>query len=110
MNPDGYSPEVKWFDGRKIEGVLEEFKLTAKSSRRSPESFWHWFMQVKAYLLGLNHNRIDSNDHRFARIFVLFKSGDYRDEAIEAYCWWMEFTALELDDNWRVMKSWMEEQ
>lgn len=112
LNPDGYTPEDTWLagTGTKLVPILEEFKLTDKSSNHPPETFWYWLMQMKIYLAGLEE--LFGQEHRWARLWVCHARGGYRDgdDREQAYCWWVEFTRAEIEDNRKVMVKWLDEQ
>ena len=117
-NADGYSPVVTWEGKGDSNGlmvpVLEEFKFTKQSSNKGPDHTAHtkWRMQVKAYLKMLQE--VHGSEHRWARIWVCFVNDDYKfgGDGPEPYvaCWWFEFTQQEIDDNWKVMVSWLNRQ
>ena len=117
-NADGYSPVVTWEGKGDSNGlmvpVVEEFKFTKQSSNKGPDHTAHtkWRMQVKAYLKMLQE--VHGSEHRWARIWVCFVNDDYKfgGDGPEPYvaCWWFEFTQKEIDDNWKVMTSWLSRQ
>lgn len=117
-NADGYSPEVKWEGKGESNGlvvpVLEEFKFTKQSSRKGPDHPAHtkWRMQVKTYLKMLQE--VHGVEHRWARLWACFVNDDYKygSDGPEPYvaCWWFEFTQKEIDDNWKVMTTWLSRQ
>lgn len=121
-NADGYSPEVVW-SGREGEGsstgklvpVLEEFKYTKQTSNKGPEHNAHfkWRAQIKTYLKMLEI--VEGVEHRWARLYACFANDDYKygsKDGPEPYvcCWWFEFTRKEIDDNWRMLTSWLGKQ
>lgn len=79
------------------DGVLAEYKVCWKSSNRSIESFFKYWLQIKSYcwMLGLNK----------ARLYVFFVNGTYKPPLPIIKAWEAEFTTPELRDNWRVIKE-----
>lgn len=122
-NVDGYSPEAVW-EGKQVEGaakaglilpVLEEFKFTKKTSNKGPEHKAHfgWRCQIKTYLKMLELEY--GGEHRWARLWACFVNDDYKyggGDGPEPYvaCWWFEFTQKEIDDNWRMLITWLSKQ
>jgi hypothetical protein len=93
-------------DGLNLQGHLEEWKLTWKSSRRVETdgidgAFPRWFWQMKSYCLGLGTN--------VAILRVFFVNGNYGwlkgkgDSGPEERSWKFTFTERELLDNWNML-------
>lgn len=85
-----------------VDLVLCEFKCTWMSARHklSSHKFWHWMVQVKAYLRVLGLTR--------ARIYVLFVDGDYNPRRRIPKAWEVEFTRREIEENWSMLEREME--
>jgi hypothetical protein len=86
-----------------LDRCVEEWKCTWMSSRLPLEDdkFWHYWVQLKAYLKLVGYRK--------GRLRVLHLNGDYsRDgqgpcpvfRCVEA-----EFTQVEIDENWAMLKS-----
>ncbi len=99
MSPDGINLE---------EESVEEYKCTWASSftRKIDDDFFaHWIWQTKAYCYGVGME---------ATIFrVLFINGDYRGSGPVVKTWRVEFTELEIEENWEMLcnaarsKGWL---
>lgn len=87
MTPDGYC----------VDGILEEWKCTFKSSGNdiAGEKFRRWWWQIKSYCRAVGVNR--------ARLRVLFVMGDWRGSGPQWKGWEAEFTDRELEENWSMV-------
>jgi len=85
-SPDGITV------GEDGEFVVEEYKCTTVSSRKSPEDVWVWKMQVMGYCY------VVGADAAVFRVFYLM--GDYKNLKPEYKVWRCEFTQAELADAW----------
>lgn len=85
--------------------IVHEVKLTWKSTNTvgNIEAQWMWLAQIKAYCKGLNT--------RFAFIHVYFVNGDYKYPLRPLMkIWEIEFTQDEIEENWDLLRSYMEER
>lgn len=75
--------------------VVSEFKFTWKTERRFDD--WMWMCQIKAYckLVGT----------RFAKLHVMFVNSDYKPPIPSYRVWALEFTQLEIEENWRMLRT-----
>ena len=75
--------------------VLEEFKCTWTSSKKSVEDRWQWWTQIKAYchVLGLCR----------ARLRVLYINGNWSPPIPRVRMYEAGFTPQELDENWQML-------
>lgn len=82
---------------------LEEYKLTYMSSNAhiSDRRFWHWHVQIKAYLWMLLHHR--ENYKAECRLFACHLRGDYRGTRLKVVPWRLRYDVAELRDNWRML-------
>jgi hypothetical protein len=81
-----------------LDGVLEEWKCTWKSSRKAADlegNFREWFWQIKSYLKVLGFT--------VCRLRVFFVNGDYKDSGPQVKCFELTFTQRELDENWHML-------
>lgn len=79
-------------------GHLEEWKCTWRSSRRAENldaEFIEWMWQIKAYLKAVGY--------LICILRVFFVNGDYRDSGPKIMCWRLEFSQIELDENWMMI-------
>lgn len=90
MNPDRYDT---------VEDRLEEWKCTWYSRKKAwnpgefRDFFWWWIMQAQAYCRVLKVKQV---------VFrVLFINGDYSPPRPQPRQWLIEFSAEELNDNWK---------
>lgn len=88
------------------EWALDEFKATWRSSSRPLDpDFWSWLVQMKAYCKMLQMSR--------AYLSVFWVCGDYRESGPFTQQFRIEFSQLEIDDNWDMLlnhakgKGWM---
>lgn len=100
MSPDGVEvPHDGSFDFDLGTGIIDEFKLTWKSSRKPIEQQKMWLMQVKAYCKAL--------PTLCARLHVVWVNGDYdykRPGMPPQYrVYHLQFTQEELDANWQML-------
>ena len=81
--------------------VDEEYKLTWRSSRKTPPDIWYWMTQFKAYcyLLGTTTTIVK----------VLYVMGDYRGSGPTFNEWRGTFSEYEIYDNWQMLKLNKEE-
>jgi len=77
-------------DGVTDDGVIEEYKCTAKSSNTSPTDMWRWMMQVKGYC------KMAGTTKCVFRILHLSFVPVYK-------VWELTFTQRELDENWEAI-------
>lgn len=81
-----------------VDWTVEEFKATWRSSRRPLDpDFWHWLVQIKSYCTLLRATQ--------ARLRIFYVNGDYRESGPQYKCYRLEFTELELEDNWDMLKN-----
>lgn len=91
---DGIHGTPDWLDA--ADWCLEEFKCTWRSSSRPLDpDFWHWLVQIKAYCKMLTC--------QWARLRVFYVNGDYRESGPQYRPYRLEFTKLEIDDNWKML-------
>lgn len=80
---------------------LEEWKANWSSCRKGDDldkNFWRWLVQMKAYCFILGTV--------YARLRVVFMVGDWRDNISPTpRMWEFEFTPLELEENWAMLKG-----
>lgn len=118
-NPDGETEEVLWKpEGHKASGLIvdctEEFKLSKMSSRHRPETHWKFHTQVKTYLKMKSEEQGKQRTH--ARLYANFVNDDYagfgKGGSPDCYvaCWWIEYDWQEIEDNWKVLVSWLAQQ
>jgi hypothetical protein len=96
LHLDGIYGTPDWIDT--VDYCVEEFKATYRSSRRPLDpDFWHWLVQIKAYCRLLQTT--------WARLRVFYVNGNYRDSGPQYKAYRLSFTALEIDDNWRMLSG-----
>lgn len=104
MTPDGEELTTLIVDGRRQHVLkLHEVKLTYKSRRTVEASGlmnqWMWLAQTKGYC------KVAVT--RFVDLHVLFVCGDYSYPIRPIpYCYEIEFTQDEIDENWRLMTDY----
>jgi len=89
LSPDGLSPE-KW--------QVEEYKLTWYSLHTwdlMDKRAWPWMVQIKAYCYALESTK--------ARLWAMFVNGTYRPPSPVLKVWEIEFSPLELLENWSML-------
>jgi hypothetical protein len=86
MTPDGLNIDTY---------ELEEYKATWKSSKNKPWDNNKWMWQVKAYCLAL--------DTLVCVMRVLYVVGDYKGSGPQYVCCRLQFTELELAENWQML-------
>lgn len=102
MSPDGLSVDViitQQFRQRvmKVHEVKATYKSTNTVGDMSRE--WMWLAQLQGYCKGAGT--------RHAKIHVLFLCGDYKMPITpQLKCWDINFTQVELDQNWELMKEY----
>jgi hypothetical protein len=106
MNPDGWSPEVRWEGVGKWRGksvaVLEEFKCTWKSSKREVRDEWMWLHQCGVYSVGMGT--------RWNRLWVFHVNGGYEKGVVGETvlrCHWIEWEEWELERMWEMVRKWV---
>ncbi len=88
MSPDG----VDWVNGR-----LEEYKCTWKSSKTTPEVVWKWMVQTKGYCKVLGFTEV---------LFrILYLMGDYKGSGPQYKEFLVTFTQEDIDGNWEMVKA-----
>jgi len=99
-SPDGVIPDIppaQWVgDGSAVRTceaglIVEEYKCTAMSSRKSPADMWKWIMQVKGYCKMLGTTK------------CIFRVLHVRDFVPVYNPWELVFTQAELDENWQAI-------
>lgn len=123
-SPDGFSPQVKWLDGVRVEDkrgwmgkrtklpeskyygdivpVVEEFKFTWKGAGKDIRKEWLWLNQVAGYC------QPEALDTRFARIHVCYVNGFYEKTVVGSplyVCYWVEFE----DEDLQAVRRMLEE-
>lgn len=101
MSPDGIGPDPEG----KVPLVVEEYKATWKSTRRSPAEDFSYMVQVKSYCRAL--------DTHVAIMRIFYIMGDYKGSGPIYRVARLEFTRQELDQNWAMVlkeKERMEEE
>ena len=91
ISPDGIGPDPEGV----VPLVVEEYKATWKSTKRSPAEDFRYMVQVKSYC------RAISTTIAVMRIFYLM--GDYRGSGPIYRVARIEFTQAELDQNWEMV-------
>lgn len=86
MSPDGFDFE-KW--------ELWEYKATWTSMNKLPVDNWRWMTQVKAYCKAM--------DTLVCNMWILYMNGDYRGSGPVAQRYRIEFTPLEIEENWQML-------
>lgn len=96
-----FTPDAISFE-RGLGAVVEEYKATWISATNSITSgkFWHWHVQVKAYCKVVGTRR--------ARIYVLFVDGDYHPKRRIPRAWEIEYSRLEIEENWGMVRRKLE--
>lgn len=93
---DGIYGTPDWFD--LTDYCIEEFKATWRSSRRPLDpDFWHWLVQIKAYC--------KLTACTWARLRVFFVNGNYRDSGPQIKHFRLEWSRLEIDENWAMLRQ-----
>jgi hypothetical protein len=93
-------------DGYDVDGILEEWKCTWKSSKRDVHSFTRYLWQVKAYCHMLGVNQVN--------LRILFVVGAYWGEGPSCVCYHLTFSKREMVQNWNMIlghardKGWVE--
>ena len=89
------------------EWAVDEFKATWRSSSRPLDpDFWSWLVQIKAYCKMLQTGK--------AYLSVFWVCGDYRESGPFTQQFLLEFSRMEVDDNWAMLvnhakaKGWLE--
>lgn len=103
-SPDGINFVTLTNNGIEYGGptmVLEEYKCTTYSSRRSPDENLRWMMQVKAYCYMWTASSGELLNHCIFRVLHLM--GDYKNRNPMPKTWLLTFGRLELEENWRVI-------
>ena len=90
MSPDGMEMEME-----SGEVVLAEYKVKWASSKRDPTENFKWMAQVKGYCKGLGLTKV--------RMYVLYVNGDYRGSGPQFKTYAIEFTELEIAENWEMI-------
>lgn len=91
---NGIHGSPDWLDTTVWENV--EFKATWRSSNRPLDpDFWEWLTQFKAYckMLGCTSTRL----------LVFYVNGDYRDSGPQFKDIRLNFTKMEIEDNWSML-------
>ena len=91
MSPDGIGPDPMG----EVPLVVEEYKATWQSTRRSPVDNFYYMCQVKSYC------RAIGTDTAIMRIFYLM--GDYKGSGPIYRVARLKFHQLELDQNWEMI-------
>lgn len=97
-SPDGVSDN----DPLKVWPIVdEEYKATWRSINKDPESIWYWMCQFKSYckMLGV----------RVTVLRVLYINGDYKGSGPLAKQFRLEFSEMELDENWAMILNHRDE-
>ncbi len=68
-----------------------------RSSVEFPDKFAKYFVQMKAYCYHLHTNH--------ARLIAYFVNGDYRPPSPCLLAWDMQFTDVELIENWKMLRN-----
>lgn len=97
MSMDGINPDICPGDdpAGEVPLVLEEFKATWKSTKRSPAEDFYYMCQVKSYCRALGTN--------VAVMRVFYIMGDYRGSGPMYRVARIRFTDEELESNWRMI-------
>jgi hypothetical protein len=78
------------------EYAVEEFKATWRSANRPLDpDYWHWLVQIKAYCYMLQTN--------IANLRIFYVCGDYRESGPFLRMHRLEFSELELQENWQML-------
>jgi len=86
MSPDGMDWE-NW--------VVHEYKVTWRSTNKLPVDNAYWMMQLKGYCKGLGATA--------AKMRILYLMGNYRGSGPQYTVWEMQFSKLEIDENWEAI-------
>jgi hypothetical protein len=98
MSPDGLGVEENSL-------FLFEYKAVWASSRRSPMDNWKWMSQIKGYCKGLGVTLV--------KMYILYLNGDWKGGGPEYKGYLVEFTPLEVEENWFMLvnhaksKGWL---
>lgn len=98
MSPDG----IEMLDD---ELILSEFKAVWASNKRLPVDNWKWMSQVKGYCKGLDLLKV--------KMYILYINGDWKGSGPTYDGFLIEFTQLEIDENWNMLvnhakhKGWL---
>lgn len=101
LSPDGI--EVDEVDG---EPILSEYKSVWSSSKREPIDNWKWMAQTKGYCKALGLTKV--------RMYILYLMGDYKGGGPQYRKCTIEFTELEIEENWEMLvnharhKGWLQ--
>lgn len=83
---------------RLSDGAVQEFKATWKSSSGSIFDKAPWYLwQIKGYCY--------MTDTKLATLYVLFLNGTYKPPLPEIGAWELEFSQLELEENWKAIRA-----
>lgn len=85
-NPDGL--DIGWWG-------IEEFKVTWRSSNKTPEDNWYYKCQAMAYCKMLGTKR--------CRWRILYLNGDYKGSGPQYRVYEAEFGDMELEENWSMI-------
>jgi len=106
MTPDGESVDVIITSrGKLLQTIVHEFKTTYKSTNTVQDlaEQWMWLTQLKGYCKGMQT--------RYAKIYILFLCGDYKYPISPLFrAFEIEFTQEEIDENWDLMREYMDVQ
>jgi len=90
-SPDGVGPDPDGIEPM----VLEEYKATWRSNRRSPLEDWYWMTQTKSYCKMVGATVVIMR--------ILYLMGDYKGSGPQYRVSRIVYTEKEVDDNWRVI-------
>jgi len=77
--------------------ILEEYKCTWKSSKKTPDQIWKYMVQIKGYLRML--------DMDTCKMRILYLMGDYRGSGPQYKEFLITFTQAEINTNWDMLIS-----
>lgn len=89
MSPDGLEM------GEDGEMVLSEYKAKWASSKHSPADNFKWMSQIMGYCKGLGITKV--------RMYILYLNGDWKPPQPQFKSYQIEFTQLEVDENWEMI-------
>jgi hypothetical protein len=92
-SPDGLEidPDVQ------DDPILSEYKVVWASSKRSPADNWKWMAQVKGYCKVLELTKV--------KMYILYLNGDWKGTGPQYKGFLIEFTQLEIDENWSMITN-----
>lgn len=94
-SPDGIGPDPEGLSPM----VLEEYKVTWRSSKNPPTAEWRWMAQVKGYCAMLDLTTVIMR--------IVYICGDYRGKGPTYRETRIEFTPYEIGEHWKLITGFL---